>query len=125
MEAFSRSVAMGYRWIETDLHLTADGTVVCLHDPTLGRTTNGQGEVAELLWREVREVDAGYHHHPNRDFPYRGRGVRIPTLEEVARSFPNLSMVLELKADHTEEHLLKLIHRLGLEDRVIVGSFSA
>ncbi len=124
MEAFSRSVAMGYRWIETDLRLTADGTVVCLHDPTLERTTDGGGEVAERSWREVRELDAGYNYHPHRDFPYRGRGVRIPSLEEAARSFPDLCMVLELKADHTEEPLVKLIHRLGMEERVIVASFS-
>ena len=124
MEAFSRSVAMGYRWIETDLHVTADGVVVCHHDPTLERTTSGRGEVAHLSWGEVREADAGYHHHPHQDFPFRGRGVRVPTLEEVARTFPDLFMVLELKADHTEEALLNLVRRLRLGNRVIVGSFS-
>ena len=124
IEAFSRTVEMGYRFIETDIHTTSDGVVVCLHDPTLERTTNGRGEVAELPWREVREFDAGHTHHPDRDFPYRGRGIRIPSLEEVARTFPDLGMVLELKADHTEEAVLGVIHRLGLGDRVIIGSFS-
>lgn len=124
MEAFSRSVEMGYRWIETDLHLTADGVVVCHHDPTLERTTNGRGEVARLDWSHLRELDAGYNHLPGQGFPFRGRGVRIPTLEEVARSFPDLHMVLELKADHTEAPLLGLIRRMGMADRVIVASFS-
>lgn len=124
MEAFSRSVGMGYRWMETDIHLTSDGVVVCLHDPTLERTTNGGGEVAKLAWREVQRLDAGYTHHPGQGFPFRGKGVRIPSLEEVAGSFPDLCMVLELKADHTEEALLRLIRRMRLGDRVIVGSFS-
>lgn len=124
MEAFSRSMAMGYRWIETDLHLTSDGVVVCLHDPTLERTTNGRGEVAGLPWNSVRELDAGYNHHPEKGYPFRGRGMRIPSLEEVARSFPDLCMVLELKADDTEEPLLGLVRRLKLGDRVIVASFS-
>ena len=124
MEAFSRTVGLGYRWIETDIHVTADGVVVCLHDPTLERTTNGEGEVTRLPWREVRELDAGYTHDADRGFPFRGRGVRIPSLEEVATAFPDLRMVLELKADHTEEPLLRLIRRLRLGDRVIIGSFS-
>ena len=124
MEAFSRTVAMGYRWIETDLHVTGDGMVVCLHDPTLERTTDGRGEVAKLSWREVRQLDAGYRHHPDQQFPFRGQGVGIPSLEEVAASFPDLRMVLELKADHTEAPLLRLIHRMRLNDRVIVASFS-
>lgn len=124
MEAFSRTVAMGYRWIETDLHVTGDGMVVCLHDPTLERTTDGRGEVAKLSWREVRQLDAGYRHHPDQEFPFRGQGVRIPSLEEVAASFPDLRMVLELKADHTEEPLLGLIRRMRMNDRVIVASFS-
>ena len=124
MEAFSRSVEMGYRWIETDLRMTSDGVVVCHHDPTLERTTNGHGEVAKLNWRQLEKLDAGYAHLPDQDFPFRGQGVRIPSLEEVARSFPGLNMVLEMKADHTEEPLLRLIRRMGLSDRVIVASFS-
>ena len=124
MEAFSRSVALGYRWIETDLHLTSDGVPVCFHDPTLSRTTNGQGEIKDLAWGEVRELDAGYHHHPDRGFPFRAQGVRVPSLEEVAGAFPDLHMVLELKADHTEQPVLRLIRQMGLTDRVIVASFS-
>jgi glycerophosphoryl diester phosphodiesterase len=124
MEAFSRTVEMGYRWIETDLHLTTDGMAVCLHDPTLDRTTNGRGEVARLPWREVRHFDAGYNHLPDQGYPFRGKGVRIPSLEEVARTFPDLGMVLELKADHTEEAVLEVIDRMRLVDRVIIGSFS-
>ena len=124
MEAFSRTVDMGYRFIETDIHVTSDGVVVCLHDPTLERTTDGRGEVTELPWREVREFDAGHNHHPDQGFPFRERGVRIPSLEEVARTVPDLRMVLELKADHTEEAVLAVVRRLGLTDRVIIGSFS-
>ena len=124
MEAFSRSVAMGYQWIETDLHLTSDGVLVCFHDPTLERTTDGHGEISELSWSQVRRLDAGYNHHPGQDFPFRGQGIGVPSLEEVVGAFPDLNMVLELKADHTEEPLWDLIRQMGLAGRVIVASFS-
>lgn len=124
MEAFSQSVAMGYSWVETDLHLTADGAVVCLHDPTLDRTTDGLGPVKDLTLKRVQKFDAGHNHGATEGFPFRGRGLQVPSLEEVLRTFPDLHLVLELKADHTEEPLWSLIQRLQVADRVIVASFS-
>ena len=124
MVAFAGAVELWYRWLETDLHLTSDGVLVCLHDDQLDRTTDHTGPVWERTWAELDRVDAGYRHAAGDDFPHRGSGVRIPALEEVVTSFPALRLVLELKQDGLAGPLWHLIDRLGLHDRVVVGSFS-
>lgn len=122
MEAFSEAIGMGYRHLETDLHLTSDGFLVCIHDPTVDRTTQGTGRVETLTLRELRRLDAGHRHAMGGDFPFRGRGVRIPTLEEVVTSFPDASLVLDLKTEGMAEVLVGMVERHSLHDRVIVGS---
>lgn len=124
MPAFEGAVKLGYRWLETDLHLTRDGTVVCLHDDTLDRTTDASGPVWNWDAFRLAEVDAGYRFRLGGDYPYRGKGVRIPTLEQVATTFPQVRLVVDLKQDGLVGPLLSLVERLDLWDRIIVGSFS-
>lgn len=123
MPAFQGAVDLGYRWLETDVHVTADGVVVCLHDPTLDRTTDEHGDVALRRRIDLRSADAGYRHAPDEGFPFRGRGIEIPTLEEVVTTFPHINVIIDLKRDGTEGPLARLIGRLDLWDRVIVGGF--
>lgn len=123
LEAFAGAVEMGYRHLETDLHQTSDGVLVCVHDPTVDRTTDGSGEVASLTLDELRRLDAGYRHAGSNGYEYRGRGIRVPTLEEVATSFPDAALVLDLKVDGMEKALAQLVDRLDLYGRVIVGGF--
>ncbi|MBW3666073.1 MAG: hypothetical protein KY394_00620 [Actinobacteria bacterium] len=59
MEASANSIAMGVRHLETDLHMTSDGVLVCHHDPTVDRTTVGEGRVEEMTFTELRALDAG------------------------------------------------------------------
>lgn len=124
MEAFSGAVALGYRHIETDLHLTRDGTLVCLHDPTLDRTTDGSGPVSQVTFDELSELDAGYRHTGVEGTAFRGKGIQVPSLEEVVDAFPDVAFVVDLKTDDLVGPLVELIDRLGLHDRLIVGSFS-
>lgn len=124
MEAFSGAVALGYRHIETDLHLTRDGTLVCLHDPTLDRTTDGSGPVSQVTFDELSELDAGYRHTGVEGTVFRGKGIQVPSLEEVVDAFPDVAFVVDLKTDDLVGPLVELIDRLGLHDRLIVGSFS-
>jgi len=124
MEAFSGAVSLGYRHVETDVHLTSDGVLVCFHDHLVDRTTDGTGPVSRFDHKSLSTLDAGYRHAGVDGFTFRGRGVRVPTLEEVVRSFPDVSFVVDLKGEGVVGPLNALVDRLGLHDRLIVGSFS-
>lgn len=124
MTAFQGAVDLGYRYLETDLQISRDGVLVTFHDDTLERTTDGSGLVSDYSLEELKELDAGYRFRLDGDYPYRSRGVRIPTLEELATTYPDQVFSLDLKSDGMEEALVETIGRLELWDRVIVGSFS-
>ncbi|HTI48793.1 MAG TPA: glycerophosphodiester phosphodiesterase [Casimicrobiaceae bacterium] len=79
LAAFRRGHAFGYRMIECDAKLSADGVAFLLHDATLERTTNGTGRADALPWRELSQLDAGGWHSA----PYAGEP--LPTLAAVAR----------------------------------------
>jgi glycerophosphoryl diester phosphodiesterase len=124
MEAFSQAVSLGYRHLETDLHLTADGVLVCIHDHTVDRTTDGRGPVSQFALADLDRLDAGFRHGGADRHRFRAKGVRVPTLEEAVRSFPEVSFVVDLKTEDLVQPLTDLVERLGLHDRLIVGSFS-
>lgn len=124
MLAFQNAHDAGFRWMETDLHLTSDGVVVCLHDDTVDRTTDGRGRVGRFTFEQLRALDAGHAFELDGGFPHRGTGVKIPSFEELATTFLDCRLVVDLKQDGLAEPLWDLITRLEIEDRVIVGSFS-
>lgn len=124
MAAFTRAVALGFRFLETDLHVTADGVLVCVHDDTVDRTTNGTGAVDNFGFAELSSLDAGFRHNSLGGYPFRGKGVTIPSLEEAVTALPEVSFVVDLKGDGQVPLLAHLIERLSLHDRLIVGSFS-
>ncbi|WKZ83638.1 MAG: glycerophosphodiester phosphodiesterase [Acidimicrobiia bacterium] len=123
MPAFQGAVDLGYRYLETDVHLTRDGKVVIFHDHRLERLTDGVGRVWERGWEELRRLDAAHHFATEGEFPYRGKGVGIPLLEEVVRSFPEVMLNLDLKQRGVEQAVATEVLRLGVEDRVLIGSF--
>lgn len=98
----------GCEILELDLQATADGALVVFHDETLDRCTDGRGPIARRTLAELRGLDAGYRFSTDRgrSFPFRGRGLRIPTLEEVLEELPTARLHIELKPD-----------RIGLEQR--------
>lgn len=124
MVAFSEAVSLGFRHLETDLHLTSDGVLVCHHDFTVDRTTDGSGPVAAFTFARLSTLDAGYRHVGPGGHPFRGTGIRVPALEEALLAFPEVSFVVDLKTDSLIQPLHRLIEGLGLHDRIIVGSFS-
>lgn len=123
--SFQGAYNLGYRHFETDLHLTADGVLVCFHDPTVDRTTNGTGPVESLTLAELQSLDAGYRHGTADGFTYRDRGASVPTLEWLLTTFTDVSVVVDLKCDGLAEPLAALLDELGAHDRLIAGSFSA
>jgi glycerophosphoryl diester phosphodiesterase len=126
LEAFRLAVEAGAGGLELDVHVTRDGEVVVIHDATVDRTTDGSGAVAEMELEEIQRLDAGYHFSPDggRNFPYRGRGVRIPTLTEVYASFPEARVNADIKEVQSgaEEAVLRVIRSAGAEERTLIAS---
>lgn len=110
IEAFDESYALGYRWMETDVHLSADGVLVSFHDPDLDRVTDRSGRIAELTWDEIRQATVG-------------SGGTIPTMFELFERFPDARFNVDAKAGDALEPLVRLIVDNGFEDRACVGSF--
>jgi glycerophosphoryl diester phosphodiesterase len=120
------AVALGVDAVEFDLRLSLDGVLVVIHDATLERTTDGSGPVAALTAAQLGRLDAGarFTSDGGRTFPWRGRGARIPTFDEVIEALPrDLPCIIELKTPATAEPVRLAIRRHGIARRVIVAGF--
>jgi glycerophosphoryl diester phosphodiesterase len=122
--AFEQSKAMGVDVLEMDIHSTLDNAIVVFHDDIVDRTTNGSGPVRNFTLLELQILDAGYNWSPDqgKTFPYRGKGMRVPELEEVFLAYPDMHMNIEIKQVEPSltEPLCKLIRSSRMEDRVLV-----
>ncbi|HJK97572.1 MAG TPA: glycerophosphodiester phosphodiesterase [Polyangiaceae bacterium LLY-WYZ-14_1] len=127
IETFQAGAEAGADVLELDVHLTRDGEIVVLHDDTVDRTTDGTGLVKEMTLAEVRALDAGYAWSPDggETFPFRGQGVRIPTMGEVFEAFPDAWYVIEIKqADPPMvDPFLAELDRYRMRARSVVASF--
>ena len=124
--AFEAAIELGIDVIETDVHLTADNHVVISHDPTVDRVTNGQGYLAEMRLLEINKLDAGYRFEkPSNDYPFRGRGIMIPTLAECFELFPTSKFNIDLKARNPGlvQEIWNLVEEYSAHHRVLIGSF--
>ena len=126
LAAFEIAVTLGYRYLETDAHITRDGVLIAFHDDRLDRVTDRTGALADLGIAEVEAADAGYMFSPDqgRSFPFRGRGIRVPRLEELLARWPDARINIDPKTDACVEPLALLLDRLHAWDRVCIGSFS-
>jgi glycerophosphoryl diester phosphodiesterase len=126
LEAFGAAVALGYRYLETDAHVSRDGVVVAFHDARLDDSTDRTGAIAALSSAEIAAADAGYVFSPDggRSHPFRARGIRIPRLDELLLRWPEARFNIDPKADACVEPLVAVIDRVGAWDRVGIGSFS-
>ena len=111
LAAFARAVDLGFRYLETDVHATADGMLLAFHDRTLDRVTDLVGRVAELPWTTVRRARIG------------GREP-IPLLEDVLGSWPDVRVNIDVKHPGAIDPLVRTLRRTGAVDRVCVASFS-
>ncbi|NND04216.1 MAG: glycerophosphodiester phosphodiesterase [Acidimicrobiia bacterium] len=121
--AFERAVAMGYRYIETDVRISKDGHVVVFHDETLERTTDSRGKVSDWHLDELRKLDAAFHFDHEGGHPLRGQGVRISSLADVFAEFPDVYFNIDLKGPNLEWPVADVIRQAGREDSVMIGSF--
>lgn len=109
--------------IELDVHVSADGECVVIHDPVVDRTTDGVGPVATRTLGQLRELDAGYGFtRDDETFPFRGKGVRIPTLSEVLEALPEMHFIVEVKTTAAQSPFFETVRRAGAADRVIAGA---
>ncbi|MFW3172404.1 glycerophosphodiester phosphodiesterase [Geodermatophilus sp. CPCC 206100] len=111
MPAFEACVALGYRYLETDVRVTSDGVPVVFHDPVLDRVTDRTGRVDQLPWREVSAARIG------------GREP-ILRLDELLGAWPDTRFNLDIKAPGVLAPLVRTVRRLQVEDRICLASFS-
>lgn len=128
LPAFRHAIELGADVLEMDVQRTADGAIVLMHDRTVERTTNGRGAISALTLDELRALDAGYNWSADghRTHPFRGKGIRVPTLEEVFARFPSARMNIEMKyAQPTfARPLCALIRSAEMGERVLVASMN-
>lgn len=127
LPAYANAAALGADVLELDVHATADGQVVCIHDDTVDRTTDGTGAVRRLTLAQVRALDAGHRFTTDRGatFPYRGMGVRVPTLAEVLAAHPAAWFSIEIKQAEPDivGEVLRVVDAGGAAGRVVLVSF--
>ena len=111
MPAFEGAVDLGYRYLETDAHVTADGICLAFHDDRLDRVTDRTGIIAELPFKEVRDARVD------------GREP-IPLMEDLLGAFTDVRVNIDPKHDGAVEALAAVIERTGAIDRVCIGAFS-
>ena len=111
LPAFQACVDMGYRYLETDVRVTADGVLVVFHDPTLERVTDHTGRIDTLPWSEVSTARIG------------GREP-ILRLEDLLGAWPDVRFNLDIKAAGVLAPLVRTVRRLKITDRICLGSFS-
>jgi glycerophosphoryl diester phosphodiesterase len=121
VEGFRTGLQAGAEALEFDVRLSRDGVAVVVHDPTLDRTTDRTGTVSELTLEEIQRADAGYRFESAGVFPWRGRQVRIPTLEEVLAVLPDVSLLIELKTPLAGAEVARVLHEGGAADRAVVA----
>jgi glycerophosphoryl diester phosphodiesterase len=104
-DAFARAVAAGYRYIETDVHASADGVAVTFHDETLARMAGRPERIRDLPWAELAPLG-------------------IPRLDEVLAAWPQVRFNIDVKHDTGVDPTIEVVRRTGALERVLLTSFS-
>lgn len=127
LESLMQALALGVDAVEFDLRVSRDGVLVVMHDPTLERTTNSTGLVSARTVAELRSIDAGakFTADDGRSFPYRGRGIGVPTFDDVVETVREVPMIIELKIPETTELIRAAVKRHNIAHRVVVAGFDS
>src|SRR4051812_14127301 len=110
MHAFRHAVALGYRYLETDVHATRDGQLLAFHDPVLERMTGSPERLADTTYADVQSMLVG------------GREA-IPRLVDLFEAFPGSRFNVDLKSTDAIDPMVDLLVRARAHDRVCVGAF--
>ena len=126
LAAFDRGQASGADGLELDVRLSKDGIAVVCHDETLERTTNATGFVRKQSAAELAQVDAGCRFcDVDGSYPFRDRGVGIPTLRVVLTRYSNLRVIVEMKVDDADmgRAVADDVRAAKAEDRVCAAGY--
>lgn len=110
IEAFAAAIDMGYSYMETDVHASADGVLFAFHDPHLGRVTNTQAYIGDLFAKEIDSIKV------------QEIGT-IPRMEDLLASWPQAKFNIDIKSDAAILPMEELIKTTGCIDKVCVSSF--
>lgn len=111
LQAFKDAAALGYAYVETDVHTTSDGVVMLFHDETLDRVTDGSGAIKDHTYAELQKMRIG------------GRE-QIPTLDELLTALPDICVNIDIKDASSIPALKEVLDRHDAYDRVCISSFS-
>lgn len=112
LAAFRHAVDLGYRYLETDVHVTSDGVLLAFHDDVLDRVTDRTGRVATTTYAQVQQALVGQRE-------------RVPSLAQLLEAFPHARFNIDLKSPGAVAALAAFVAEHDAWDRVLVGSFSA
>lgn len=110
LAAFAAARSAGYRYLETDVHLSADGQVVVSHDPDLRRVGGGNTTIAESNWEDLSAIKLDGEHN-------------LSLLGDLFEAFPNAFWNIDPKSDDVVGPLIELVREADVIDRVCFGSF--
>ena len=124
LESFRQAAALGADAIELDVRVTRDGVPVVIHDPTLGRTTDRGDAVADISFATLRRADAGAMYTPDAGatFPYRRRGLTIPTLRDVLSVTQGIPLLIEVKVPEASLAIMEVLKEANASGRVVAAS---
>jgi glycerophosphoryl diester phosphodiesterase len=111
MAAFGRSIAAGYRYLETDVHSTSDGVAVVFHDDSLDRIFGRPGRIEDLTWIDVCSLRVG------------GESV-VPQLIDLLDGWPDVRLNIDMKHDSAVDPTVEALWKCNARDRVLLASFS-
>lgn len=125
LPSFRRAAEAGADAVELDLHAARSGELVVIHDETVERMTDGEGAVEEMTLEALRRLDAGHRFTADggATYPFRGKGHRIPTLDEALAAIPDLPVIAEIKSARAGVALGNWLVESPEADRILVGGF--
>lgn len=131
IESYELADKQGANYIEIDLRMTKDNVLIAMHDDSVNRTTNGEGEINQLTLDEIKLLDAGsWFNAGHADMSNeRYEGLKVQTLDEIINHFgKNVNYYIETKQPEEyprmDKELLIIIEKHKLSKNVVIQSFS-
>jgi glycerophosphoryl diester phosphodiesterase len=123
LEMMRAAVAAGADVVDADIRITSDGVLVAAHDDSLAVVAESNDLISMISYRDLSKLDLGdLWAGPSGSFPLRGKGSRVPTIEQLLIAFPDRPVSLEFKVTGGEQSLCTLIRRLNRANDVYVSS---